>query len=140
MGLAPAQDGQGGHQAENAAPSCAKVTYCLYYTDHSDIRKTFPKAMAMAMNNVQSYEVFPLHGLLQETIFEKLSVQMGIAPLGVVVVVVVFLVAVVVVVSVTLELIVQQERVPTACWSSQGSLLGTTRFERPFNLSKAFVL
>ena len=33
-------------------------------TDHSDIMKTFPKAMAMAMENVQSYEVFPLHGLL----------------------------------------------------------------------------
>ena len=38
-----------------------------------------------------------------------------------------------------LELIVQQERVPTTCWSSQGALLGTTRFEQPFNLSKAFL-
>ena len=27
MGVAPAQNGQGGHQAENAAPSCGKVTY-----------------------------------------------------------------------------------------------------------------
>ena len=39
MGLTPAEDGQGGHQAENAAPPCGKVTYRpLWY-----IIKTFPK-------------------------------------------------------------------------------------------------